>query len=97
MSVTALLYAFLFAFVTTLFGALQLVILVRVILSWIPMRLPLDLNDLIFNVSEAILGPIRRALPFMGGLDLSPFVALIALQVVQQIVVVALRNLPYPG
>ncbi len=93
----ALLYAFLFAFVTTLFGALQLVVLVRVILSWIPMRLPLDLNDLIFSVSEAILRPIRRALPIMGGLDLSPFIALIALQVVEQVVVTALRSLPYPG
>lgn len=97
MSVTAVLYAFLFAFVTTLFGALQLVVLIRVILSWIPMRLPLDLNDLIFSVSEAILGPIRRALPIMGGLDLSPFIALIALQVVEQVVVTALRSLPYPG
>ncbi len=94
---TALLYAFLFAFVTTIFGALQLVILARVILSWIPTRLPLDLNDLIFSSSEAILGPIRRALPFMGGLDLSPFIALIALGVVQQMVLVALRSLPYPG
>ncbi|MDE3112513.1 MAG: YggT family protein [Chloroflexota bacterium] len=95
---TALLYAFLFAFVTTLFGALQLVILVRVILSWIPMRLPFDLNDLIWSVSEAILGPVRRALPPMGGLDLSPLVALIGLGLIQQYLVVPLlRALPYPG
>ncbi|MBU6422559.1 MAG: YggT family protein [Chloroflexota bacterium] len=95
---TALLYAFLFAFVMTFFGGLQLVILIRVILSWIPMRLPLDLNDLIFSVSEAVLRPIRQALPAMGGLDLSPFVALIALGLIQSYLVVPLlRALPYPG
>ena len=38
-------------------------------------------------------GPIRRVLPFMGGLDLSPFIALVAIQVIQSILV---RLLPYP-
>ncbi len=81
------------AFINVLATALTVIIFARVILSWIPMRLPLDLGDLIFSISEAVLGPIRRALPFMGGLDLSPFIALIAIQIVQSILVRMLRVL----
>lgn len=92
--VAAFFYVFTVSFINVLGTALTVAIFIRVILSWVPMQLPLGLNDLVFSVSEAILGPIRRALPFMGGLDLSPFVALIAIQVVQSIV---LRLLPYPG
>ncbi len=94
MCVTCFLYVFVEAFINVLATALTIAIFVRVILSWVPMRLPLGLSDLVFTISEAILGPIRRALPFMGGLDLSPFVALIAIQIVQSIL---LRLLPYPG
>ncbi len=97
MCVTCFLFVYAEAFVSTVFTALQIVILARVLLSWIPMRLPLGLGDLVFSVSEAILGPIRRALPFMGGLDLSPFVALIGIEIVQRLVFTVLRTLPYPG
>lgn len=98
MCVTCFLFVFAGAFVDVLAGAITVAILVRVLLSWIPtLRLPLGIADLVFGVSEAILGPIRRALPFMGGLDLSPFVALILLQVVQGLAHQLLRYLPYPG
>ncbi|TMC69224.1 MAG: YggT family protein [Chloroflexi bacterium] len=72
---------FLIAFVDTLANALGLAILVRVVLSWFPnLRIPLGVGDFAWNVSEPILGPIRRILPVAGGLDLSPFIALIAIQ-----------------
>jgi uncharacterized protein YggT (Ycf19 family) len=93
MCVTCFLIVFAEAFINVLANALALIILIRVLLSWVPVRLPLGLGDLVFTVSEAILGPIRRVLPFMGGLDLSPFVAIIAIQVIQSILV---RLLPYP-
>ena len=81
------------AFVEVLGSAVIVCILVRVLLSWVPVRLPLGLTDLVFSVSEAALAPIRRALPAMGGLDISPLVALIAIQLVQGVL---LRLLPYP-
>jgi len=80
------------AFINVLGGALTLAIFVRVILSWIPnARLPLGLGEFVWNVSEPILAPIRRAMPFFGGIDFSPFIALIAIQVVSSLV---LRVLP---
>jgi YggT family protein len=35
----------------------------------------------LYKMTEPVLGPIRRTLPPMGGLDLSPMLLLIALQI----------------
>jgi YggT family protein len=89
---TCLVLVFVEAFINVLAGALTLAIFVRVILSWIPnARLPFGLGDFVFSVSEPILSPIRRAMPFLGGVDFSPFIALIAIQILSSLI---LRNLP---
>ena len=87
----ALLILFIEAFINVLAQALTLAIFARVIVSWVPIRLPWGLGDFIWSVSEPILSPIRRALPFMGGIDFSPFIALIAIQAIAGIL---LRILP---
>jgi YggT family protein len=88
------LIVFIEAFINVLAGALTLAIFVRVILSWIPnARLPFGIGDFVFGVSEPILAPIRRAMPFFGGIDFSPFIALILIQVVTSLV---LRAIPPP-
>ncbi len=89
----ALLSVFLEAFIDVLAQALQLLIIVRVLLSWVPARLPWGLGDFVWSVTEPILSPIRRALPYLGGIDFSPFIALVAIQILESI---ALRVLP-PG
>lgn len=86
-----LLAVYLEAFVNVLFLGLTLAIFGRVILSWVPTRLPWGLNDFIFSVTEPILAPIRRALPMAAGMDFSPLIALVLLQLVEQLV---LRILP---
>ncbi len=92
MCTTCLLIVFVEAFINVLAGALTLAIFVRVILSWIPnARLPFGLGDFVFGVSEPILSPIRRAMPFFGGIDFSPFIALLAIQLVSSLI---LRVLP---
>ena len=73
------------AFINVLYLGLTLAIFGRVILSWVPTRLPWGLNEFLFSVTEPILGPIRRALPMVAGMDLSPLVALIALQLAEQL------------
>ena len=92
MCTTCLLIVFVEAFINVLAGALTVAIFVRVILSWIPnARLPFGLGEFVWNVSEPILAPIRRAMPFLGGIDFSPFVALIVIQLVSGLI---LRVLP---
>ena len=87
----AFLILFIEAFINALAFALTIAIFVRVLSSWIPMKLPWGLGEFVFSVTEPILAPIRRALPFMGGMDFSPFIALIAIQVIESIL---LRLLP---
>ena len=86
-----LLAVYLEAFVNVLFLGLTLAIFGRVILSWVPTRLPWGLNDFIFSVTEPILAPIRRALPMAAGMDFSPLIALVLLQLVERLL---LRILP---
>lgn len=91
MCVECFLLVFLEAFVNVLAQALVLAIFVRVIMSWVPMRLPFGLNDLVWNVTEPVLAPIRRYLPMAGGIDFSPLIALLLIQIVASLI---LRALP---
>jgi YggT family protein len=92
MCASALLITFLEAFITVFFHALTILIFGRVLLSWIPARLPWGLNDFVFTVTEPILAPIRRLLPAAAGMDFSPLIALIVIQYV--IPSILLRVLP---
>jgi len=81
MCTTCLLIVFVEAFINVLAWTLMVAIIVRVILSWVPnLRLPFGLGDFVWNVSEPILGPIRRAIPFFGGIDFSPLIAFFLIQ-----------------
>ena len=88
---TDCLLVFLKAFISILAQALVLAIFVRVIMSWVPLRLPFGLNDLVWNVTEPVLAPIRRFLPMAGGFDFSPFIALLLIQLIASVI---LRALP---
>jgi YggT family protein len=85
------LIVFLEAFINIVAQALVLLIFVRVIMSWVPMRLPFGMNELVWNVTEPVLSPIRRYLPIAGGMDFSPFIALLLVQIIASIL---LRILP---
>jgi YggT family protein len=91
MCASCFLLVFLEAFVNIAAQALVLLIFVRVIMSWVPMRLPFGLNELVWNVTEPVLAPIRRFMPIAGGMDFSPFIALLLIQIVVSII---LRILP---
>jgi YggT family protein len=94
LDVAAFLIYFAQAFVEVLVWTLSALIIIRVILMWIPtVRLPMGLGDLVFSISESVLGPIRRVLPPMGGFDLSPLVALIGLRAVEEILLRILHSL----
>ena len=54
-------------------------IIIRVILSWFNFLGPHPLVNLLYQLTEPVLEPIRRLLPAMSGLDLSPLLASIVL------------------
>jgi YggT family protein len=73
-------------FIQLLVGALMLLILARVVVSWVAPYGGGGLIAFIYQATEPILSPIRRVLPPIGGLDLSPLVALIGLSLLVQLV-----------
>lgn len=42
--------------------------------------------DLLYRVTEPVLRPIRRILPNLGGIDISPVVALLLIIVIQHLI-----------
>jgi len=55
-------------------------LLIYVVLSWVAPDLRNPAVQLLGRVCEPVLRPVRRVLPPLGGLDLSPLLVLIALQ-----------------
>jgi YggT family protein len=70
-----------------------LILLVRVVLSWIqlagvrpPVTGPVrSAYDLLFDVTEPVLKPLRRIIPPAGMFDLSVLVAFVIIIVLQQV------------
>ena len=65
----------------------SLVVFIAVILSWVRLNRLNPLVTLCHGLTEPVLAPIRRVLPPLGGLDLSPMVLLIALQALKGLLV----------
>lgn len=55
-------------------------LIVYAVMSWVQARSPL--SDVIARLCEPVLRPLRRVIPLVGGIDLSPLAALVLLQVV---------------
>ena len=61
----------------------SLVVLAAVIMSWIPVDRQNPIATFVHGLTDPVLVPIRNAIPPMGGLDLSPMVLLIGLQMLK--------------
>lgn len=69
------------------FQLLTILVFVRVLLSWVPsVDYGHPLISLIVRITDPVLQPVRRILPPMGGLDLSPIVAILLLSLVGRLV-----------
>lgn len=65
------------------FAVLQLALIVRVVLSWIVARPGAWYVRWSFRLSEPILRPLRQYIPTIGGIDITPIVAWLVLQLVE--------------
>ncbi|HYM90836.1 MAG TPA: YggT family protein [bacterium] len=74
------------ALLTRAVQLLTLLVLVRVLLSWVPsVDYGHPLIMLIVRITDPVLQPVRRLLPPMGGLDLSPVIAIVLLNLAGQL------------
>ena len=86
----------LFQILMLLIGVVRTIIIIHFVMSWlisfqvINLRQPIvaQIWDGLNRLLEPIYGPIRRFLPNMGGMDLSPLAALLGIYAIE----IILRN-----
>jgi YggT family protein len=61
----------------------SLVVIAAVVMSWMRLDRRHPVASVVYGLTEPVLAPIRRVLPPMGGLDLSPLVLLLGLRVLR--------------
>lgn len=74
--------------ISQLISLYTFVIFIRIILSWFPISSngPLaQVNRVLLQITEPVLGPARRIIPNIGPLDISPIVVVFALGFVQRL------------
>ena len=74
-------------FLARLIDLYSLVVFAAVILSWMRLDRRNPLVTMVRGLTEPVLAPIRSVMPQMGGLDFSPMVLLIALQILRGLLV----------
>ena len=79
------------SFVSLLFTVLTFLVVGRALLSWFDPGFKTSIGQLLVQITEPLLAPIRRVMPSTGAIDLSPIVLIIALQVISRILVQALQ------
>ncbi len=81
--------------INTLFTIYWWIILLTVILSWLVAFNIINFSNpyvrqfsqFLNHVTEPLLGPVRRMLPDLGGIDISPIIVLIALEFLRRIII----------
>ena len=89
----------LFWLIDTVIGFYITLVIVQVVLSWLVAfnvvntsnRFVYLVGDFLYRLTEPALKPIRRILPTMGGMDLSPVVLIIGLYFLQILLIRDIR------
>jgi YggT family protein len=84
--------SFIANFISILGEVIVISIIIRALLSWF---MPTDsgpFGRILADITDPILRPIRRALPPLGGFDLSPILAIILVQIISSLLVQVVRG-----
>lgn len=60
-------------------------VLIRAVLTWIAPAGPNPVAEILERITAPVVDPVRRVIPLLGGIDLSPLVVLIGLQVLKML------------
>ncbi len=78
--------SFFFTFLKLLCEVLSIAIFLRAILSWLSPGPNNILVGILYQVTEPLLSPLRRIIPTVGMMDLSPMVAIVVLQLIAYLI-----------
>ena len=72
-----------------------LFIIIRIVFSWAMLSYTNRVMRFLIDVTEPLLGPLRRMIPPLGWVDISPLVAILILWLFQQAVAGTLLSAPF--
>lgn len=70
-------------FIKNLFFVYELLILAYILMSWVPQLRETQVGELLKKIVEPYLQPFRKIIPSIGMIDISPIVALLALDLIK--------------
>ncbi|MGQ9584224.1 MAG: YggT family protein [Anaerolineae bacterium] len=79
--------------ISYLFNLWSFALLARVFLSWFNFNPYHPVVRFLNLLTEPILAPLRRVIPPLGAIDITPIVAILLVQLLERVVVTALWNL----
>ncbi len=74
---------FLLYFISTLFFILQFAIIIRALMSWFNPSPDNPIVRMVIEITEPVLAPLRRIVPRIGMIDITPIVAIILMNVIE--------------
>lgn len=74
-------------FIVMLVQIYSFIMLARVLMSWVNIDPNSPLARTLYDLTEPLLRPVRNALPPTAGIDFSPMIVMILLQVLGQILI----------
>jgi YggT family protein len=83
---------YLLTFVELLFNILQFAIIIRALMSWFNPKPDNPLVIFLDGITEPILAPLRRIVPRLGMIDITPLVAILLMGVIQQVLSQVIRS-----
>lgn len=86
---------YLLSFINWVLGLIEVVIFIVAIMSWLIAFNVINVYnsgvrsiwDALNAITEPMLRPIRRYLPMMGGIDISPLILLVVIEFIRQVVI----------
>ncbi len=69
------------------------IIIIRALISWVNPDPYNPIVQFLYNITEPVLYPLRKRLPYMGGIDISPLVVLLVIIFLQSFLVATIRDL----
>lgn len=74
-----------FSWVGQLIGLYEIVLIVRIVLTWVPHNPYHPAVTFLHKITEPVLEPVRRVIPSIGGIDVSPIVVFIVLHLIKRV------------
>ena len=74
---------FIIMFVNILFFILQFAIIIRALMSWFNPSPDNPIVRIVYEITEPVLAPLRRIVPRIGMMDITPIVAILLMNVIQ--------------